>query len=163
MRIESRLDLSSIRWLRETDALAGTEYTRQFWSHVQHSAFPSHSVVAIEVDNDTIGRAWILESYVVGHEIPTDLVCPDRPVTPPNTIVLASSVQPGTKSKPFVPNSNTNRYYSSLPGPPARFFDRWSAFLDDKVIVYRVSRLTRVRRFLYRCFLGVVNLFRRGK
>ena len=161
-RIESKLDLASIRWLRETTELQGEHYTASFWAHAQHDAlFPAFSVVAVELDDaNVIQRTWFVETYVPAIEIPPDCDCPNRHKPPENKIVFASSIAPDTPSRPFTPHSNRERYYPPLSGPPARFFDRWSVFVADKVIVYRTPLWRRAVRSIRRGFRRVVNLFR---
>jgi hypothetical protein len=143
--IIAKIDPREFRWLRETYALEGTEYGLQFWQHCQHSIIPGCSIVALAVAGGLVTRAWFLESYVPGIELPAFTNYGHRPTMPAHHIVLASSIRPDVKSTLFNPAGCWPRYFPALDKRPDRWLGRWEQF-TARVIVIRAGRIRRFFR-----------------
>ena len=139
MRVMSRIDLRSIVWAREVYTLEGTQFNEHFFQ-CRHS-FDSLVIVAVEVDDDnTIHRAWCLDSVIPGVTPPLDITSdvlhrPEKIHT-----VFAASIRPGTRTELYNPAKNTARYVR-LDKPPLRWLHEFAK--HDRVFVIYVSRWRR--------------------
>jgi hypothetical protein len=147
--IVAKLPLNGLRYLYETNELDGTEYDPyKFWDHCTHTAFPGYSIVAIELTDGHIHRAWILPSWIPGIDIPPEIKVNGRPPAPKTFLVVASSVRADVKSTLLVPDSNWPHYAPVSQKPPKRWHDKFERFLSNKVYTVPGSRWQRFLRWV---------------